>query len=483
MNFEDIKKELKSRFRITDKQIQKGTTDAFEINTTEGRINFTYYTNGKLMIQSSPTNTVYAKIVTDISESLSLEPAQRIEIQPKEESEIISEYYIGCDESGVGETFGSMFLGCAIIHKNELDSIRNIVKGKNMRELSKQEVTQMLNAVNGKYNSSLKIYSASDVDSNSKNILLDRGYIDLISKTIDGKSSCSVIIDDYGIRPEMMIFVEELKKRDIEVIVKTKADEEYAAVKIASLVARNARFSEIEQINAEYVMVDKEKQDVILPDSGSASNPNTERYLIEYRRRNPYAEFPPFVRKKWNNVVNLERKYPRQRSGLIVKCPQCSVELTRIDVRYDKQNGTKIYCTKCANLIPVSIFKAYFDKNLITLDTSTLISRIVSKDLKSSGYFTGNHFLVPTFVYDELDTKQPDKKKGGMNEVSELSEFKRKGIIGFDDIDTNALAHGLANDKKLLKVLDARNATLLTKDANMASFAEIDHFVFFINGN
>lgn len=36
--------------------------------------------------------------------------------------------------------------------------------------------------------------------------------------------------------------------------------------------------------------------------------------------------------------------------------------------------------------------------------------------------------------------------------------------------------------KKLLTVLDNRNAAVLTKDRNMASFAEIDHFVFFAKG-
>jgi len=483
VNFAKIKEDLKSRFSLIDRQLQQGMTDTFEIKTTEGRINFTYYSNGKLMIQSSPSNTVYTKMVLDISKSFSLEPVEKIEFQPKEESEMINEYYIGCDEAGAGESFGSMFLGCAIIYKDQLDIICNIVKGKNMRELKKQEIIQILNAIDGTYQSNLKIYSACDIDNNTKNILLDRGYIELISKTIMEKSNVSVIIDDYGIRPEMMKFVNDLKKKEIEVIVKTKADEEYTAVKIASLVARKARLEEIEHTNSEYVMVDKEKQEMIFPESGSASNPNTVRYLIEFRKRNPYAEFPPFVRKKWKNVQEIEKKYPRQSSGLFVKCHYCSAELTRIDVQYDKQKGSKLYCTKCANLIAVSHFQAYFNKNLITLDTSTLISRIVSKDLKSNCYFKNNCFLIPTFVYDELDTKQPDKKKGGLNEISALSEFKRQGIIGFDDVDTHTLAHGVANDKKLLKVLDTRNATLLTKDANMASFAEIDHFVFYISGN
>ncbi len=481
-NFEKVKDDLKTRFKIVYRELQQGMAATFEINTTEGKVNFTFYLKGKLMIQSSPSNTVYVKIVDDITKLLSIEPVNKIEITPKEEAELISEYYIGCDEAGAGESFGSMFLGCAIIHKDKLDSICNIVRGKNMRELNKQEVTQMLNAVEGSYQADVKIYSAHDMDNNSKNVLLDRGYIELVSKTISDHSNVSVIIDDYGIRPEMMKFVEELKKNGAEVVVKTKADEEYTAVKIASLVARKARLAEIDQINAEHCLVDNVNQDIISPESGSASNPNTNRYLIEFRKRYPYAEFPPFVRKKWSNVATLERQYPRQRSGLFVKCEHCKAELTRIDVQYDKPKGTKLYCIKCANLISVHYFQSSFSKNLITLDTSTVISRITSKDLNSSCYFKDNCFLVPSFVYDELDTKQPDTKKGGMNEISALSEFKRRGVIGFDDVDTHTLAHGLVNDKKLLKVLDTRNSALLTKDANMAAFAEIDHLVFFVKG-
>lgn len=81
-----------------------------------------------------------------------------------------------------------------------------------------------------------------------------------------------------------------------------------------------------------------------------------------------------------------------------------------------------------------------------------------------------------------MDRKQPDIKKGAQKEVSELGNFKKQEIIGFENVDTHTLAHGVPNDKKLLAALNNRNATLLTKDRIMATFAEVDHFVLFVKG-
>lgn len=188
--------------------------------------------------------------------------------------------------------------------------------------------------------------------------------------------------------------------------------------------------------------------ELISSGSGSASNPLTEKYLALYRQKFPNAEFPSFVRKKWANIDRIDKKYPRRIVELIVVCGSCNENLRRIDVMFDKTSGTKFYCTKCSNLISVEHFHKYFKRNVISLDTSTLVSRILTKDLKSNQYFKDNDFLLPTYVYEELDTKQHDIKRGTQKEISELVDFKANSIIGFDDIDTHTLASGAPNDKK-----------------------------------
>ena len=113
-------------------------------------------------------------------------------------------------------------------------------------------------------------------------------------------------------------------------------------------------------------------------------------------------------------------------------------------------------------------------KKIILIISMFVLSSCVNK------YDTST--LLKTAKYEELDTKQPDKKRGAQKEIDELVSQKNKGVIGFDDFNTHDLAHGVPNDKKLLAVLGNRNAALLTKDMTMATFAEIDHFVFYVKG-
>jgi len=310
--FQAVKDKLKQRFSLVDKAIPQGALEAFEINSPEGNINFKYYKKGKLMIQSSPSNSVYASIVNEISSSFSKVLDKKIEKIPKKENELTSDYYIGCDEAGAGETFGSMFLGCAIIPEENLKIISDIVRGINIRELTSNEINKIYNTILDLFKSEIKTYSALEIDAGSKNQMLDRGYIELISKILEGKSKVSVVIDDYGIQDEMKNFVSSLKSQGIEVIAINKADEQYTACKIASLIARKARIKEIENINKTNFLDSQTSNESIFPGSGAASNPNTVRYLIEYRKKFPTLEFPSFVRKKWKNVVEVENKFSRK---------------------------------------------------------------------------------------------------------------------------------------------------------------------------
>ncbi len=306
-NFEALKDDLKLRFRLTDKAIQKGTKEAFEIDTNEGKINFTLYNNRTLMVQASPTNTIYASLVDDVSKFVSKEPTKKtVQTFLKEESDLICDYYVGCDEAGAGESFGSMFLGCVIISKKNLERIQAFLKGKNIRELKKYEILQIHNKISGLFASKIKIYQASEIDEGSKNTLLDRGYIEIITKIIEGKSKLSVVIDDYGVKRELKEFCNSLKMKGAEVIIIHKADEQYTACKAASLIARKARIEEIDQNNEKYSFVN-EADEKIIPGAGSASNENTKRYLMEFKKKFSNKEYPPFVRRKWKNVKDADK--------------------------------------------------------------------------------------------------------------------------------------------------------------------------------
>ena len=69
--FQNLKGKLKERYRLANKPVQPGTKEALQIDTPDGKINITYYKNGKLMIQSSPSNPEYVWLANEISKYFS----------------------------------------------------------------------------------------------------------------------------------------------------------------------------------------------------------------------------------------------------------------------------------------------------------------------------------------------------------------------------------------------------------------------------
>ena len=286
--------------------------DSFEIKPEGGKITFTFFKTNKLMIQSSPNNQDFIDLVNEISEILSINTKnQNNPIPSLEEHDIEFDYYIGCDEAGKGETFGSLFLGCALIQKENLKSIQDVIKNKNIRELTENNIERIRNRLQNQYIFSHRKYSASEIDKCSLNILLDKGYKDLLSKIIGNKKNITIAIDDYGVGDELQKYIDE--NDSVEIIVKYKADEEYPACKIASLGARYLRINEIREIDNEFVLVEESTGEKMYPGAGSPSNPNTKKYLKLFRKQKHDLEFPHFVRKKWKNVKLIDNEYPKHR--------------------------------------------------------------------------------------------------------------------------------------------------------------------------
>ncbi|MGB8159555.1 MAG: hypothetical protein WCE93_05355 [Nitrososphaeraceae archaeon] len=98
--------------------------------------------------------------------------------------------------------------------------------------------------------------------------------------------------------------------------------------------------------------------------------------------------------------------------------------------------------------------------------------------MNSSQYFEGNTFILPSFVYQELDNKGPNLKKGGLSEISTLEDLKGSKLM----LETNFLDPSLSNDERIISVIRTKNAILLTKDGTMTSFAKISNLVFRVDG-
>jgi len=315
--YEEIKNFIKLRYKI---QVLTKTSPGLEeyFDVLDESIKVHYYTNGKLLFQSSPTNQKYANLVSEIDRKFSLNSVDEIE-QKQTEIPSDTKYFVGCDESGAGETFGSMFLGCVIIDAENLKNIQQIFDVQNIKELGEREIIQKYDAIKKYCEIFHKKCEASEIDETSKNTLLDQKYEELLDEVISGKENLCVIIDDYGIKRGLKSFLDKLRSQGNTVIVEHKADEKYGACQAASVVARKERFEEIRNINKNFSVQD-EYGKLIYPGSGNASNPQTAKYLEAFMKLHPSAELPAFVRRKWSNVKKLLQTKSNQKiSGFFEK--------------------------------------------------------------------------------------------------------------------------------------------------------------------
>ena len=222
------------------------------------------------------------------------------------------EYFVGCDEAGTGETFGSTFLGCVLVDAENLKNIQQIFDIKNIKELSEYEIIDKFNKIKKYCKIFIKKCEASEIDETSKNTLLDQKYSELLSGTISGKEKLCVIIDDYGIKRKLKLFLERLRSNGNTVLLENKADEKYAVCQAASVVARKERLEDVRNFNKNSGVQD-ESGKTVYPGTGNASNPQTKEYLEAFMKRYPSKELPSFVRRKWSNVKKLLQQKSNQK--------------------------------------------------------------------------------------------------------------------------------------------------------------------------
>ena len=299
---------LKYKIRILEK-FSPGLKESFYI--TSESIKAHYYTKGKLLFQSSPTNKAYVKLVFDIGVKFSLNMLDEMKQKPTAITSDVK-FFVGCDEAGAGETFGSMFLGCVIIEAENLKNIEQIFDTYNIKGLDEHEILEKYNKIKKFCKISKIKCEASEIDEISKNTLLDQKYGELLSEATSGKEKLCVIIDDYGIKRGLKLFLENLESKGNVVVIEHKADEKYPACQAASVVARKERFEEIQNLNKEFNVQSKSGK-IIYPGSGNAANPKTTEYLEAFMTRYPSKDLPPFVRRKWSNVQKLlQKKHSRK---------------------------------------------------------------------------------------------------------------------------------------------------------------------------
>ncbi len=104
-------------------------------------------------------------------------------------------------------------------------------------------------------------------------------------------------VDSPDIRPErfratvLKLLPAEL--RGLKLVCENKADQRYAVVAAASIIAKEVREEEVRRLKAEFGDFG----------SGYPADPRTVRFLREYYRR--WGDLPPIVRRTWGTVRKL----------------------------------------------------------------------------------------------------------------------------------------------------------------------------------
>ena len=102
------------------------------------------------------------------------------------------------------------------------------------------------------------------------------------------------VVDAVDVKAER--FQENLHQATgVDVIAQHKADDNYIEVGAASIIAKEVRDSQIEEINKDFI-----KMGGI--GSGYPSDPTTKKFLTNFT----YESMPDFVRKSWTTVAKMK---------------------------------------------------------------------------------------------------------------------------------------------------------------------------------
>jgi len=208
---------------------------------------------------------------------------------------------IGVDEAGKGPVLGSMFIGLSIIVLDSLQSLNSYQESlknlgvKDSKKISpkkrKELYFELKNQMDMKY---VQLTPALIDSNNARGGKLNDLEVDGIVKVLESEKPNLIIIDALTSRPDR--FGEQLLKKlsfDCKIISENKADDKYEIVGAASIIAKELREQEMEQIR-QNIKIDC--------GSGYPADPKTKAFLKEHYKS---VEFDFIFRKSWQTYKNL----------------------------------------------------------------------------------------------------------------------------------------------------------------------------------
>ena len=467
---ERLKEVLLSQGGELDTEV-RGQNEAWRIRL-ENAV-FTFYEKGTLYFSGGTGSAIEA----------ALDEGSKILTETGLETE--KQFLVGMDETGKGEVLGPSVLAVVIIGKElapKIDSELGAADTKKKHSFQAWDTLFLdLDQFRG-HGLSYEIETIPpwDVDKYNVNKLMDIVYQRLLSRVLNGLDStkCRIILDDYGMGNNLHLYMKSLSKAGAEVRIEARADEKYVEVKAASVFSKWRRELAMKKIGEKFSMPG------IPLGSGNAGDPLTVKWLREWKKSG--QQWPWFVKISWKTIRELDgiekepvkgappvrhdilsrdsqdmfRDGKLSTSSLRVICPDCGVSLSSCKLTPEPMGGLVGRCVQCNVPIPdLAITLRYYCGSAL-LDSSTIISGSISKDLQKRGFFAGYTLLVHPLV--ALETDNPGGKKD-LELLGDFADMDRVTLRRLDDSNSKSENH----DQMIIQAAKKQDAILVTRDKGM----------------
>jgi ribonuclease HII len=218
--------------------------------------------------------------------------------------------------------------------------------------------------------------------------------------------------------------------------------------------------------------------------SGNAGDPLTVKWLKEWKKSG--QQWPWFVKISWKTIRELDgieqepakgsppvrhdilsrnsqdmfRDGKLSTSSLRVVCPDCGASLSSCKLTPEPAGGLVGRCIQCNSTIPdLGMTLRYYCGSAL-LDSSTIISGSVSKDLQKRGFFAGYTLLVHPLVAIETDNP------GGKKELELLGDYAAMDRVVLRRLN-NSNDKSENHDQTIIRAAKNQDAILVTRDRGM----------------
>ena len=206
---------------------------------------------------------------------------------------------LGIDEAGRGPVIGSMFIGGFVIEKDRLDDLEDLGV-KDSKKLSNKKRERLREELDNFGETFLVEFTASKIDDLRDVMSLNEIELKGFAEVVDRAEPDEVFMDLP--EPDGDRFIGKVKdlmktETDLGFTAEHGADDTFPVVSAASIVAKSARESHVEELHRKYGYDFK---------SGYPHDSPTIKFLKDYLEEK--GELPPETRMSWSTAERIKKE-------------------------------------------------------------------------------------------------------------------------------------------------------------------------------